>query len=52
MTKLEFAGEIDCIGGIVIENKDGTEVLDFRYDMILKDVNEQSLKQISNILFG
>jgi V/A-type H+-transporting ATPase subunit E len=52
MTKLEFAGEIDCSGGVVIENKDGTEVLDFRYDMILKNVNEQSLKQVSNILFG
>jgi V/A-type H+-transporting ATPase subunit E len=52
MTKLEFAGEIDCIGGVVIENKDGTEVLDFRYDMILKNVNEQSLKQVSDILFG
>lgn len=52
MTKLDFAGEIDCLGGVVIENKDGTEVLDFRYDMILKNVNEQSLKQVSNILFG
>ena len=52
ITKLEFAGEIDCIGGVVIENKDGTEVLDFRYDMILKNVNEQSLKQVSDILFG
>jgi V/A-type H+-transporting ATPase subunit E len=52
MTKLDFAGEIDCLGGVVIENKDGTEVLDFRYDMILKNVNEQSLKQVSDILFG
>jgi V/A-type H+-transporting ATPase subunit E len=51
MTKLDFAGEIDCLGGVVIENEDGTEVLDFRYDMILKNVNEQSLKQVSNILF-
>ncbi len=52
LTKLQLAGEIDCIGGIVIENADGTEVLDFRYDMILKNVNEQSLKQVSDILFG
>lgn len=52
ITKLDFAGEIDCLGGVVIENKDGTEVLDFRYDMILKNVNEHSLKQVSNILFG
>jgi V/A-type H+-transporting ATPase subunit E len=52
LTKLEFAGEIDCIGGVVIENADGTEVLDFKYDTILKNVSEQSLKQVSNILFG
>ncbi len=52
LTKLKPGEEIDCIGGVVIENADGTEVLDFRYDMILKNVNEQSLKQVSDILFG
>lgn len=51
MTKLEYAGEIDCIGGVVIENNDGSVVLDFKYDMILKNVSEQSLKQVSDILF-
>jgi len=52
LTKLEFAGEIDCPGGVVIENDDGTEVLDFKYDTILKNVSEQTLKQVSDILFG
>lgn len=52
LTKLEYAGDIDCIGGVVIENADGTEVLDFKYDTILKNVSEQSLKQVSDILFG
>ncbi len=51
-TKLDYAGEIDCIGGVIIENEDGTEYLDFRYDTILKNINEQSLKQVSDILFG
>ncbi len=52
LTKLEYAGEIDCIGGVVIENADGTEVMDFKYDTILRNVSEQSLKQVSDILFG
>ncbi len=52
LIKLEYAGEIECIGGVVIENADGTEVLDFRYDTILKNVSEQSLKQVSDVLFG
>ena len=52
LAKLKHAGEIDCIGGVVIENEDGTEYLDFKYDTILNDANEQSLKQVSDILFG
>ncbi|HEX7627365.1 MAG TPA: V-type ATP synthase subunit E, partial [Candidatus Methanoperedens sp.] len=35
-----------------MENADGSVVLDFKYDMILKNVSEQSLKQVSDILFG
>ncbi|HEY9246153.1 MAG TPA: V-type ATP synthase subunit E [Candidatus Methanoperedens sp.] len=52
ITKLEYAGNVDCIGGVTIENRDGSEYLDFRYDTILKNVSEQSLKQVSDILFG
>ncbi len=52
LTKLKHAGEIDCIGGVVIENEDGTIYLDFKYDTILKDASEKSLKQVSDILFG
>ncbi|VVB89562.1 V-type ATP synthase subunit E [uncultured archaeon] len=52
LTKLEYAGEIDCTGGVVIENADGTEYLDFKYETILKNVSEQSLKQVFDILFG
>ncbi len=52
MTDLTYMGEIDCIGGLVIENDDGTVRMDYTYDRILEDVSEQSLKQISDILFG
>ncbi len=52
LTKLNYAGQISCIGGVIIENEDGTEYLDFRYETILKNVSEQSLKQVSDILFG
>ena len=37
LTKLEYAGEIDCIGGVVIENDDGTEVLDFKSHQLLSE---------------
>ncbi len=51
LTKLVYAGDTDCIGGVIIENEDGTVYLDFRYETILKNVSEQSLKQVSDILF-
>jgi V/A-type H+-transporting ATPase subunit E len=52
MTDLTFMGEIDCIGGLVIENDDGSVRLDYTFDRILDDVSEQTLKPVSDILFG
>ncbi len=52
LTSLTYAGNIDCIGGVVLENEDRTVRLDFTYDSILKNVYERSLKQISDILYG
>ena len=52
LSSLEYAGNIECIGGVVIENEDGTIRLDYTYDLLLKNVNDQSLKQLSDILFG
>ncbi len=52
LSSLEYAGNIDCIGGVIIENEDGTVKLDYTYDVILKSVNEQLLKKTSDTLFG
>lgn len=52
LTSLTYAGNIDCIGGVVVENEDRTIRLDFTYDSILEYVYERSLKQISDILYG
>ncbi len=52
LSSLEYGGNIDCIGGIVIENKEGTVRLDFTYDLIIKSAYDRSLKSISDILNG
>jgi len=52
LTKLEYAGNIDCIGGIVLETEDEAVRLDYTFDTIIGEVSERSMKQISNILFG
>lgn len=52
MTDLTYMGEIECLGGLVIENEDGSVRLDYTFDTILENASEQSLKHISDILFG
>jgi V/A-type H+-transporting ATPase subunit E len=52
LSSLSYTGNIDILGGIVLENEDRTVRLDFTYDSILKNVYERSLKQISDILNG
>lgn len=52
LTPLTYAGNLDSIGGIILETEDRTVRLDFTYDSILKSVYERSLKQISDILYG
>lgn len=52
LSTLEYAGNVDCIGGIIIENEEGNIRLDYTYDVILKNINEKFLKQTSDILFG
>jgi V/A-type H+-transporting ATPase subunit E len=51
LTDLIFTGEIDCIGGLIIENYDGSVRLDYTFDRILDDVSEKTLKPVSDILF-
>ncbi|RZB31051.1 MAG: V/A-type H+/Na+-transporting ATPase subunit E [Candidatus Argoarchaeum ethanivorans] len=52
ISKLEYAGSIDCLGGVVIESSDRTVQYDYTYDTILQDINEKSLKQVSGMLLG
>ncbi|HWQ47359.1 MAG TPA: V-type ATP synthase subunit E [Methanosarcina sp.] len=52
LSSLSYAGNLDNIGGIILENEDRTVRLDFTYDSTLKNVYERSLKQISDILYG
>ncbi|WP_094227830.1 V-type ATP synthase subunit E [Methanolobus psychrotolerans] len=52
LSSIKYAGNVNCLGGVIIENEDGTIRLDYTYDVILKSVNERLLKQTSDILFG
>jgi len=52
-TRLEFtyAGNIDCLGGVLFESPDGSVRMDFTYDTILLEVVERTMRDIYEMLF-
>ncbi|AKG91771.1 Archaeal/vacuolar-type H+-ATPase subunit E [Geoglobus ahangari] len=52
LTKLEYAGNVDCIGGVVLESKDGEFRINLTFDTLLQEVYESKMKDIYEKLFG
>jgi len=48
---LKPKGTIDCIGGFVLENEDGTIRSDQTFDLILEKVKERNISEISSKVF-
>ena len=46
-----YAGRVDCAGGVVIESADGTRRTDLRFESILRDVWEDSVREVAEILW-
>jgi len=51
LSDLNYAGNIESIGGIIAENTDGTMRIDYRYETIASNVWNRSLKEIADKLF-
>ncbi len=47
----EYAGEFDCLGGVVVESDESRVRVKNTFDSILEDVWEDNLREISNRLF-
>lgn len=43
--------ETDIIGGVIVENQDGSVRIDYSFETMLNNVKEASLQKISKILF-
>lgn len=52
LTKLEYAGNVECIGGVVLESRDGEYRINLTFDTILQEVYESRMKDIYEKLFG
>jgi V/A-type H+-transporting ATPase subunit E len=49
---LQYAGNIDCLGGLVLESPDGTVRMDHTYDTILRDALERLTRELYGMLFA
>ncbi|MBS3760666.1 MAG: V-type ATP synthase subunit E, partial [Halodesulfurarchaeum sp.] len=47
----ELAGETDCLGGVVLEGRDGRLRVDNTFDSVLETVWNENLKALSDVLF-
>lgn len=46
-----FGGAIECVGGVVIESRDGTRKVDLRFETLLKDVWDDSVRGVAEVLW-
>ena len=51
MPSVEYGGNINRLGGILFESRDGSVRMDYTYDSMLRDMVERSMKEISRLLF-
>ncbi len=49
---LSYGGNIDCIGGVILESADGEVRINLTYDEMLQQLYEQKMSEVSKILFG
>ncbi len=47
-----YGGNLDIIGGVVVESKDGALRYDLTYETLAREVFENHMKEVSRILFG
>ncbi|HWQ18223.1 MAG TPA: V-type ATP synthase subunit E [Methanotrichaceae archaeon] len=47
-----YGGNLDIIGGVVAESKDGALRYDLTYETLAREVFENHMKEVSRILFG
>jgi V/A-type H+/Na+-transporting ATPase subunit E len=50
-SKLTYNGSINCLGGIIVENKERTMKVDYQYETIADLIWEHNLKEIATQLF-
>ncbi len=47
-----YGGNLDCVGGVVVESKDGSLRYDLTYETLAREVFNSSMKEVFRIMFG
>jgi V/A-type H+-transporting ATPase subunit E len=47
-----FGGNLDVLGGVVVESKDGALRYDLTYETLAREVFNSKMKEVSKLLFG
>ena len=47
-----YGGNLDILGGVVVESKDGSLRYDLTYETLAREVFNNHMKEVSRILFG
>ena len=50
--ELRYGGNIECLGGIILESQDGTIRLNLTFDELLKQLYDEKMSEVSKLLFG
>ena len=48
----KLGDDVEGLGGFILESKDGSAVMDYRFDYRLEMAWKNSLAEVNNILFG
>ena len=51
-SNFEMGKDIPGLGGFVLESKDGSVVLDYRFDSLLEDAWKSCMASVNKVLFG
>ncbi len=51
LVKTEVQDDLDCIGGFVIESRDGRRRIDLTYETFLGDLWEDVIKEVADLLW-
>ena len=49
---LEYAGNVECLGGVILEDPSGDVRINLTFDELVDELYEQKLSDVSKILFG